>query len=97
MIAFILTMPNCASWNGRWSLEDELHCIVKTNRTVTKEVIGREFYYNFGDGWTACVEVKEIPAKQANQYRQKSRGFCGYDWMVDSIIKHRKIRRRTEI
>lgn len=97
MIAFILTMPNCASWNGRWSQEDELHCIVKTNRTVPKEVIGREFYYNFGDGWTACVEVKEIPAKQANRYRQKSRGFCGYDWMVDSIIKHGEIRRRTLI
>lgn len=27
----------------------------------------------------------------------KARGFCGYDWMVDSIIKHEEIRRRTEI
>lgn len=97
MIVFILTMPNRASWNGRWSQEDDLHCIVKKNGEVSKEVVDKEFYYNFGDGWTACVEVKEIPAKQANQYRQKSRGFCGYDWMVESIIKHREIRRRTEI
>lgn len=60
MIAFILTMPSRASWNGKWSQEDELYCIVKTNRTVPKEVIGREFYYNFGDGWTACVEATPV-------------------------------------
>lgn len=41
MIAFILTMPNIGSWNGRWSGENDLHAIVKTERSVPKDIIGK--------------------------------------------------------
>lgn len=87
MIAFILTMPNRGSWNGRWSGENDLHAIVKTERSVPKDVIGKSFCYRWDDGWSACVSVEKVDCREGNKLRKKSRGFCGYSWMVDSIIK----------
>jgi hypothetical protein len=29
--------------------------------------------------------VRAVDAKEARQIRKKSEGFCGYDWMIDSI------------
>lgn len=87
MIAFILTMPNIGSWNGRWSGENDLHAIVKTERSVPKDIIGKSFYYRWDDGWTACISVEKVDCREGNKLRNKSRGFCGYNWMVDSIIK----------
>ena len=91
MIAFILTMPNRGSWNGRWSGENDLHAIVKTERSVPKDIIGKSFWYNWDDGWSACVSVEKVDCKEGNKLRQKSRGFCGYNWMVDSLIKKGRI------
>lgn len=97
MVAFILTMPNVGSWNDRWTGENDLYCVTRMNKSVPKEVVGKEFYYNFGDGWSACVEVRSVDSRTAHKMNNKSKGFCGYDWMVDSIIKHCEIRRRKEI
>jgi hypothetical protein len=91
MIAFILTMPNRGSWNGRWSGENDLHAIVKTERSVPKDIIGKSFWYNWDDGWSACVSVEKVDCREGNKLRQKSRGFCGYNWMVDSLIKKGRI------
>lgn len=91
MIAFVLTMPNRGSWNGRWSGENDLHAIVKTERAVPKEIVGKSFYYTWDDGWSACVSVEKVECKEGNKLRQKSRGFCGYNWMVDSLIKKGRI------
>ena len=44
------------------------------------------FSYNFGDGWRAAIEVTKVEAKEASKLRRQSAGFCGYDWMVESII-----------
>ncbi len=45
MIAFILTMPNRVSWNGKWSGENDIHAIIKTERSVPKAVVGKSFWY----------------------------------------------------
>jgi hypothetical protein len=46
------------------------------------------FYYNFGDGWGANVTIEIIDSKEASKRRKLSKGFAGYDWMVNSIIQH---------
>ncbi len=88
MIAFILTMPNRGSWNDRWSGEKDLHAIVMKERNVPdKNIIGKSFLYEWDDGWTACVSVEKVDYKEGNKIRKKSKGFYGYKWMVDSILK----------
>ncbi len=98
MIAFILTMPNRGSWNGKWSGEGNLYVIVKTERTVPKDIVGKDFFYRWDDGWTACVSVEKVDCKTGNRMKKNSRGFCGYNWMVDSLIKNGCIQKpcRTE-
>lgn len=93
MVAFELTMPNCGSWNGRWSGERDVHVIFKQNRQVPKDLIGKDFYYRWDDGWTAMVTVRKIDCRSSEYKRlnKLNRGFCGYSWMVNSIIVHGKI------
>lgn len=93
--SFTLSMPNRASWNGRWSGEDRQYVIVKTFvqrefKEKLSKLIGNH-YYNFGDGWGANVEVKVVDAAAQKRLMKASAGFCGYDWMVDSLIKHGRI------
>lgn len=40
------------------------------------------YTYNFGDGWVAAVSVREAKAREIPSCR-----FCGYEWMIDSILK----------
>lgn len=96
-IAFILTMPNCGSWNGKFSGESNFHCAIRKfkesefkNEKII-DIIDKSFYYNFGDGWGANIKVELIDSKTASQYRKKSSGFMGYEWMIKSILKNRKI------
>lgn len=50
------------------------------------------FYYSFGDGWGASVIVEKVDSKEANKRKRISKGFSGYDWMVDNIILYNEIR-----
>ena len=96
MIVFELTMPNRGSWNGKWTGDKDVHIIKKYNKSVPKEVIGKSFYYSWDDGWTACITVYNLNAN-TSEYKSLIRnnaGFCGYDWMVDSIIKYGEIRKQ---
>ena len=86
-------MPNRGSWNGHWSQENDRHMIFRENRLVPKDVIGKDFIYSWEDGWTACVNVSKVDTKSANKLKKINKGFCGYDWMVSSIIKNGKIKR----
>jgi len=99
-IVFILTMPNCGSWNGKWSGEDDFYCRRRTYKNddeKLKNVMAENYhYYNFGDGWGAGVEVKEMTAKEARKLASKSKGFRGYDWMIDEIEEHGRILIREE-
>jgi len=89
-IAFILSMPNVGSWNGKWSGENSVYAIVKSvsgkKRIAKLQSLVGSYSYNFGDGWRAAIAVQIVDAKEARQIRRISSGFCGYEWMVDSII-----------
>ena len=91
-------MPNVASWDGKWGGQDRLYVKVhnfgrsKERTARAQEILDTGyFHYNFGDGWSAGVTVKEVDSQEAARLRRKSDGFCGYDWMVTSIISDMKI------
>lgn len=95
IISFELTMPGRGSWNGRWSGEKNRHIITKTDRQIGKkkceELDGRSFCYRWDDGWTACISCRIVDRKEATSLKKQNKGFCGYGWMVDSIIRRGKI------
>jgi hypothetical protein len=99
ILSFTLSMPSANSWNGKWSGEDTLYARTinfgKGKKAVeeAQAILKTRYYsYSFGDGWVAGVTVKEVKAKEAATIRKKSRGFCGYDWMIDSIRDHGMIK-----
>lgn len=85
-VMFELSMPNVGSWNGKWSGEDDIYTVSKTLTKKNEDLIGQDFYYNFGDGWGASVKVREARPREKATNR-----FCGYEWMIDSILANRKI------
>jgi hypothetical protein len=98
-LSFELTMPNVGSWNGKWSGADKKYYIIKTisdkyfNKTLIP-LLGEQnhyWYYNFGDGWGAGVQMQIITSSEAKVRRKNSKGFSGYDWMVDSIMRFGEI------
>jgi hypothetical protein len=99
MLSFTLSMPSNNAWNGKWSGEGKLYAVVrsmgqsKKAKEAAKAVLEKGYFtHNFGDGWVAGVEVKEVSAAEARKIRKRSSGFMGYEWMVDSIIAHGEIR-----
>jgi len=98
ILSFILSMPSNNSWDSHWSGEDKLYAKVISfgnsiqAKTHATEILKNRYYsYNFGDGWTARIDVKEIDANEAAKIKRKSNGFCGYDWMIESIKNNLKI------
>jgi hypothetical protein len=61
-----------------------------------KEREGGSFYYNFEDGWVASVRWEVKTATECRRIVARSKGFCGYDWMIDEILKHGRILTRGE-
>ena len=97
ILCFELTMPNRGSWNGQWSGEKDLHLKFVTGTgkegiTKLKELDGKSWFYRWSDGWTACIEAKIVTPKDSAKLRKKNGGFCGYDWMVESIMRYGEIR-----
>jgi hypothetical protein len=98
IICFELSMPNNNAWNGRWSGEERCYARIKNlgrakkaEAKAAKLIAGSNYYYNFQDGWGAIVSVREVIAAEAAKIRRKSAGFCGYDWMIDSIMYYGEI------
>lgn len=93
LLSFTLSMPSNNSWNGKWSGEGNLYArVVNVGNPTARELVEKGyFYYNFGDGWAAGVTVKAIDGKEARRIRKESQGFCGYDWMIESIRSKGKI------
>ena len=98
ILAFTLSMPNVASWNGKWSGEGMLYAKVinfgrsKKADEKAKAILDHGYYrYDFGDGWSAGINIKAVSPKEAASIRRKSKGFCAYDWMIDSIRLDGKI------
>lgn len=98
-LIFKLSMPGNNSWNGRWSGEDRLYAVVRNvgtaqkTRTKYQPILDKGYYtYHFGDGWVAGVDVYEATsAAEVRRIRKRSQGFCGYEWMIDSIMRWGKI------
>ena len=79
---FELSMPRNNSWNGKWSGEESVYTIAKAIPDAKARALKARYTYNFGDGWMAAVAVREAAP------REKASGkFCGYEWMIDSILK----------
>lgn len=86
-IAYILTMPRNAAWDGKWSGDGNTNCIVReVDDAVAGRIANRRFTHGFGDGWVAAVAVRL--ARDTDKDTQ----FHGYEWMIDSINRHDKIR-----
>jgi len=83
-------MPGNNSWNGvDTGKRDDYFIFRKVDKEKAKEIVGKSFDYDFGDGWRASISVTE-------NKRSKSAGFRGYDWMVSEILKHGRILTREE-
>jgi hypothetical protein len=88
MILFTLKMPNRGSWNGQWSGQDNIYAVVKSlTKSIEAKLDGEQFTHAWKDGWVASIDCKKIDSKEAAKIRRKSQGFCGYDWMIDNIIR----------
>jgi hypothetical protein len=92
-LIFTLSMPGVNSWNGRWTGEEKVYEIIMPIRRTKvhlakceKIVADGPYSYAFGDGWRASVDARiEHDTAKIRQARRKTAGFCGYDWMVESI------------
>ena len=86
-LIFELSMPSNNSWNGKWSGEEQKYTVAK-NVTDKKAANLKDYYtYNFGDGWIAGVSIREAKPRE-----RATNKFCGYSWMIDSILAHNEIR-----
>lgn len=97
-LCFTLTMPNRGSWNGKWSGENNFYgCFRSVSKATADKLDGQDFYYHWKDGWGANISIHIASGNVLRQLRKKSKGFHGYEWMVDSILKHGKIYTDHEI
>lgn len=94
-LLFLLTMPHVGSWNGKWTGEGDVYAIVRSVKCYPNCTEG-DYLYSWGDGWVANVEVRRVTTVEANKYLKKSKGFSGYDWMVDSILNYGEILNSAE-
>jgi hypothetical protein len=86
-VAFILTMPGAASWNGQWSGRGRLYArVLRISQRRADEIVGAHGY-GWNDGWRANVEVRIVDAAESRRLNKNTQGFCGYDWMINSIIE----------
>lgn len=84
---FILSMPRNNSWNGKWSGEGNNYSVAKRLTAKKAAQLESYYYYSFGDGWAAGVTIR--PAKPREKVSGK---FCGYEWMIESILLNGEIR-----
>ena len=96
ILSFELTMPNVGSWNGKWTGAEQPYfrfrnLSKKEGEKLMQDKKSLNFYYNFGDGWGANIDVKVIDSSTKRKLGKITKGFCGYEWMIDSILKHDKI------
>jgi hypothetical protein len=89
-VSFKLSMPGKASWNGKWSGENDNYQVVKdlSLKTVNKlnlKECSQDFSYRWEDGWRASIEVRLM---EKGEKLKPSKGFCGYEWMIKNIVDY---------
>jgi hypothetical protein len=90
--SFTLSMPNTPSWNGKWSGEGQLYARTLSCGKADKEPKEGYYHYRWDDGWSVCIEVRQVTIQERNRLRKKTSGFCRYEWMMRSIIEYGDIR-----
>jgi hypothetical protein len=86
-------MPAVASWDRKWSGDGALYALTRrVSDAKADHLDDTRHTYHFGDGWVAAVNVSRVAGEEARKIRRRSQGFCGYEWMVDSILVHGDIR-----
>jgi hypothetical protein len=92
-LAFTLSMPGRASWDNRWTGKGVLHAMfVRVDERAAESLLSTgSFSYSWPDGWCARVDVSRPDQVTLRKMRRESKGFCGYGWMVDSILKKGRI------
>lgn len=85
-------MPNNNAWNRKWSGASQEHFVFKKLSNENAKTIINEspYYYDFGDGWTACIEACKAEKKE------KATNLRGYDWMLTEILFYGRILAKTE-
>lgn len=75
LVCFELTTPTAASWNGKWSGEDDYYAKVVSIRNLdTAQAILDHgcYYYRFGDGWVARIVAGEaLPKEEGDEKTRK--------------------------
>lgn len=106
LVSFELTMPNVGSWNGKWTGADKKYYVIE--KISDKYLASKEhfktllekgkdsWHYSWGDGWGANVKAEIIDAAEAKKRRKLSAGFCGYNWMIDSVKYYGEILNSAE-
>lgn len=95
IVSWQLTMPNIGSWNGRWTGESNKYYVIEKisdkylkSKEHFKELLdtgSASWYYSWNDGWGANVRAEIIDAATARKRRKESKGFCSYEWMIQTI------------
>ncbi len=78
---FELSMPSNNSWNGKWSGKEAKYTVAKNISEKKAKTLESYYTYNFGDGWVAGVTVRIAKPRE-----KATNKFCGYNWMIDSIL-----------
>ncbi len=97
-LCFSLSMPGKASWTGKWSGSGKNYVRAPNvgwselkKKRAQYLIDNSPFFYSWSDGWKASIRIKEVDGKEARKIRRKTDGFCGYDWMIDSLLQYGKI------
>lgn len=98
-ICFRLTVPKVRIRNGNFKGNDNIYAKVinfyrysKEQMEQARKILKKKHYHSWwNDGWKISVSVMKVNAKEARKIKRESYGFCGYDWMIDSIILSQKI------
>jgi len=96
-VKFTLTMPQISTWNGHWSGEGKDYFMIRSMRDTDVEDLLKETHswgYAWKDGWSARITASVVPKGARSS---KSNGFCGYEWMVNSILERGEILANHEI
>lgn len=89
LLRFEITMPNNNAWDGKDRGNKGSHFAFRNvDKKTADRLDGKNFYYNFGDGWGCNIKVTK-------NKRCNTNGFRGYEWMIDSIIEHNEIKKRN--